>query len=551
MTDRVLVIGGYGVFGGKLCQALAALPDCDVIVAGRSLAKAQAFCDRHGGIAMAVDRAAPDLAARIARAAPCVVIDAAGPFQSYGKAPYNVARAALACGAHYADLSDDAAFSAGISMLDAQARAKGLAVISGASSVPGLSSAAVTDLAADFTEVLRIDSAILPGNRAPRGLSVMRAILAQAGQPMTIHRGGHAVSVSGWSAARRETLAVADLAPLRRWASYIGAPDLQLFPAHFNARAVTFRAGLELPILHFSLWALSLPVRRGLLRSLEPYARPLRRIAQAFEPFGSDRGGMVVRVLGRKAGDLCERRIWTLIAEAGDGPHIPALAARIICAKALAGTLPPGARPCLGAFDLQDITQMAKGLAVATETSQEVVTPLYRQALGPAFDTLPAPVRALHETVDDTLWHGTAEVQTGRSPLAAVVRRLVGFPRSGTAVPVRVAIRRDGDREIWLRDFGGKRFHSKMTLAGPAGAGRVAERFGPFRFVIALQPRADGLGFPVVGGWFLGLPLPRRLLPTSDTQESGNDGRFRFDVSIRLPLAGLVVRYRGDLRTAK
>lgn len=160
-------------------------------------------------------------------------------------------------------------------------------------------------------------------------------------------------------------------------------------------------------------------------------------------------------------------------------------------------------------------------------------------------------VAALHETVDDTLWRGTAEVQTGRSPLAAVVRRLVGFPRSGTAVPVRVAIRRDGDREIWLRDFGGKRFHSKMTLAGPAGAGRVAERFGPFRFVIALEPRAGGLGFPVVRGWFLGLPLPRRLLPTSDTQESGNDGRFRFDVSIRLPLAGLVVRYRGDLRAAK
>lgn len=200
MTDAVLVIGGYGVFGGRLSQALARMPQIDLIVAGRSIEAAGAFCDQHGGRPLAFDRAAPDLAARIAGAGARVVIDASGPFQAYGDDPYALARAAIKAGAHYVDLSDDAAFSAGIGALDQAARGAGVAVISGASSVPGLSSAAVRDLAQGFAEILRIDSVILPGNRAPRGLSVVRAILAQAGRPLTLCRVGRRVTVPGWSA---------------------------------------------------------------------------------------------------------------------------------------------------------------------------------------------------------------------------------------------------------------------------------------------------------------------------------------------------------------
>ena len=41
--------------------------------------------------------------------------------------------------------------------------------------------------------------------------------------------------------------------------------------------------------------------------------------------------------------------------------------------------------------------------------------------------------------------------------------------------------------------------------------------------------------------------MPRWLMPGGDSFETVEDGRFRFHVEIRLPLAGLVVRYRGWL----
>ncbi len=61
-----------------------------------------------------------------------------------------------------------------------------------------------------------------------------------------------------------------------RWAGLIGAPDLVLFPEHFQARSVTFRAGLDLKLLHGGLAFLSLPVRAGLIRSLSPLSPALK-----------------------------------------------------------------------------------------------------------------------------------------------------------------------------------------------------------------------------------------------------------------------------------
>ena len=137
-------------------------------------------------------------------------------------------------------------------------------------------------------------------------------------------------------------------APLTgRWSSLIGAPDLVLFPARYGARTVLFRAGLELSILHLGLWALSLLVRAGAVRSLAPAAAATRRIAQVFERMGTDRGGMAVTVLGALPGGGWETRRWLLLVEAGDGPEMPALAARILCGRIADGRLAPGARPCL------------------------------------------------------------------------------------------------------------------------------------------------------------------------------------------------------------
>ena len=48
---RILIVGGYGVFGGRLAQLLADEPRLCLIIAGRSLAKAEAFCASLDGMA--------------------------------------------------------------------------------------------------------------------------------------------------------------------------------------------------------------------------------------------------------------------------------------------------------------------------------------------------------------------------------------------------------------------------------------------------------------------------------------------------------------------
>lgn len=60
-----------------------------------------------------------------------------------------------------------------------------------------------------------------------------------------------------------------------------------------------------------------------------------------------------------------------------------------------------------------------------------------------------------------------------------------------------------------------------------------------------------GLRYPVRRGTVLGLPLPRRLLPRSDSLESADARGARFDVAVSLPGLGLVIRYVGHLRPAQ
>lgn len=546
---RIVILGGYGVFGGKLAEALLRHEHLEVIVAGRSLQKAEAFCRQHGGTAAVLDRTSPDLAASLRALRPFVTIDAAGPFQAYRKAPYAVAEAALAAGSHYLDLSDDAGFTSGIAILDEKARAAGLSVLSGVSSVPALSSVAVEALREDFSQVDLIESAILPGNRAPRGLSVIEAILAQAGQPVAVYRDGRWVQVIGWSGLSRRRIGPEGSSGLaRRWSSFIGAPDLTLFPEVYNARTVLFRAGLELPLLHLGLWGLSWLVRLRLVRSLEAAALLLRTAAGWFETFGSDRGGMEVRVAGLGSDGMPLSASWTLIAEAGDGPHIPAVPGAIMCKHLCESSVFAGARPCLGEFTLADVRQATAHLNVRTFSATEAEPVLFQQAFGPTFNALPAPIRALHTVHDRRQWAGEAKVTRGTSRLGRLLCRIVGFPPAVDATPVTVTIERQGGKERWLRNFGGKTFRSVLSLSGAPGSGVVQERFGPTTFNIHLNLKDGALAYPVRSGKLFGLPLPRWLLPVSEAVEVAPDGTFRFDVEISLPGLGRIVRYQGWLK---
>ena len=122
---RVLILGGYGTFGGRLARLLADEARLTLIVAGRSLRQAEAVLRGAAG-ASHVDRRRRSTARAtstrsLTRLRPIIVVDASGPFQVYGD-PYRVVRAAIARGIDYLDLADGSDFVQGIAQFDAQAR---------------------------------------------------------------------------------------------------------------------------------------------------------------------------------------------------------------------------------------------------------------------------------------------------------------------------------------------------------------------------------------------------------------------------------------------
>jgi hypothetical protein len=318
---------------------------------------------------MVLDRTAPheELAAAITKADTDLVIDAAGPYDRNGgdEVDYSLALAAIAANSHYLDLADDARFVAEITCLNERAERAGVSVISGASSVPALSSAAVDALISGMRRVKTIDVCILPGNRAPRGRAVMESILGQAGKKFPTFQKGKWVRQTGWGHLARCGLRTPGAAAIsNRLASPLFVPDTILFPDHYNAESVTFRAGLELRLMHLGLWLLTFAVRLRLLSSLRPFTGVLWHTANLMQSWGTDRGGMKVEVGGEGEDGASVLRSWTLIAESGDGPQIPPTPAYVLTRKVLDGELPTGARPALGLASLDELQQALSHLDI-------------------------------------------------------------------------------------------------------------------------------------------------------------------------------------------
>lgn len=352
---RILALGGYGHFGGRIARSLAGDAGLDIVVAD-----ARTGADTRIR-AVRLDTDSDVFESELRAIAPALVIHAAGPFQGRD---YRVAQAALDCGAHYIDLADGRAFVAGIGALDRQARAAQRWAIGGASSVPGLSAAAIEALSGRFSMLDAVDIGISPGNRTPRGLATTRAILGYVGQPYTMLLGGRRRAVHGWQSLCRIVYPGIGA----RWLARCEVPDLDVLPQRYpQLKTCEFRAGLDLRRMHFGLWLGSWLVRGGLLRSLEPWAERLLAISERWIESGSDIGAMHIDLSGTGMDGNPLRLRWTLLARDGDGPQVPCTAAIVLARKLARGDLPgSGAKACLDLFTLEEFLQALDGYAVET-----------------------------------------------------------------------------------------------------------------------------------------------------------------------------------------
>jgi saccharopine dehydrogenase-like NADP-dependent oxidoreductase len=370
---KTLVLGGYGNFGARISRALAGDSSVDLFIGGRDARRAETLAHELGGGAQAIplDLAAADFAEGLRRHGIELVIHTAGPFQQQG---YAVATAAAEAGAHYIDLADGRRFVCDFpAAMDALFRAAGRCAISGASTVPALSSAVVDSLCAQWPRIDSIDICIAPAQTAPRGLATLEAVMSYCGEPLQVWEDGRWQARQGW--ARPERVSFARMKP--RAGAVCDIPDLELFPARYDVKGrVMFRAALEVGLGQRAFAVLAALRAIGVVSRPARFARLFERMAGATDFLGSSLGGMVVRVEGIGPSGRPARRAWHIAADDDHGPEIPCMAAILLARRIAAGhPVTTGACTATGLLELADFHPEFTRWGMVTDTLDEPLPP--------------------------------------------------------------------------------------------------------------------------------------------------------------------------------
>jgi hypothetical protein len=368
MNHPVLILGGYGNFGQRIAHALvkAHIP---VIIAGRhqdaadKLARSIKQTYPDASIEISIFDIQTQLDVQLKKLTPLVVINTCGPFQT---CDYSIPKICIANHVHYIDLADARDFVTDISILDSDAKANDVLVVSGASTVPGLSSAVLEHYKKEFSDIDSLIYGISPGQQAPRGLATTQAILTYLGKPLKPVPGSKTIRY-GWQDLYRQ-----DYPELgRRWMANCDIPDLDLFPERYAIKRIQFSAGMESSALHLGMWLLSWVIRMGIPINLVRHAQFLLNMSNYFNWMGTPHGGMHMLIEGKDQNGNPKTLKWFLIAKNGDGPQIPCVPAIVLAKKLIArAENERGAMPCVGMVGLGEYLEELKGFAIRVQTEQ-------------------------------------------------------------------------------------------------------------------------------------------------------------------------------------
>lgn len=360
--NQVLILGGYGNFGARIAAALVK-DNISIIIAGRDLQKAESLRNtlkqnaNDNLISIAAFDANKELDKQLSILKPIIVINTIGPFQT---ADYSIAKTCIQHKVNYIDLADAREFVTGITCLDSFANEKNVAIVSGASTVPGLSSAVLDHFKNQFAAIDTLIYGISPGQKAPRGLATTESILTYLGKPLK-PCGNQLTTRYGWQDIYRQ-----DYPELgNRWMANCDIPDLDLFVKKYGIQHIQFSAGMESSILHLGIWIISYLVRCGLPLNLPKHAKSLLWTSHLFDFLGTTNGGMHMLMKGKnKEGQPVEIK-WFLIAKNNDGPQIPCVPAIILAKKITQGQFHlQGAMACVGLVTLDEYMKELEGFSI-------------------------------------------------------------------------------------------------------------------------------------------------------------------------------------------
>ena len=363
---RIVIIGATGHFGGRICRRILGEPDTELVITSREFDKVQSLSTELGQLdasaevsAAALDQTSPSFAADLAELQPNIVIHTAGPYQGQG---YNVAEACIACGSHYVDLADGREFVERFTALHEEASRKNVLLVSGASTLPGVSSAVVDHVRSDLESIHSIETSIAPAHQTPRGAGTVGAVLSYCGAPFEVFENGEWLTRYGWQNLKLQRYPEFG----RRLSAACDVPDLGLFPNYVEGvQTVTFHAALEASWEQITLWKMAWATRLGIVSNWERLVPTFQGWSDRLIKLGSTTGGMQMRISGVGKGGSSKAIAWNLVAHQNHGPEIPCVPALILARKLAAGAISTrGAYPCLGLITLPEFDQEVSDLDI-------------------------------------------------------------------------------------------------------------------------------------------------------------------------------------------
>lgn len=163
-----------------------------------------------------------------------------------------------------------------------------------------------------------------------------------------------------------------------------------------------------------------------------------------------------------------------------------------------------------------------------------------------SYDLLPPEIKAMHHVQNALIAKGSVDITRGASCIAKLTAKCFGFPNEGNNIPAVVTFSKTPKGERLTRNYNGESFTSYFYDYPEPG--HMIERFGPFWFLIKCLCNEQGIDMIIQKFWLWKIiPLPLCLAPKIDATERAVDGKYLFDVDIRLPLIGRIIHYRGWL----
>ncbi len=369
---RILVIGGYGNFGSRICRALGCSPGIQVIVAGRNLRCSTDFVNTLPRECQAepcqLDHTAACLSEQLEKLDVNLVIHTSGPFQGQD---FHVAEACIKAKVHYVDLADARDFVVNFQKLHDRAVGADLLLVSGASTLPGITSVVVNALTSGLQQILGIRVGIAPAQKNPRGIGTVKSVLSYCGKPFLTLVDGEWKQVFGW-----QDIQCFDYPEIgKRWGGCCDVPDVELMPQIYpELKTVQFHAALGSAVVQWGLWILAYLVRLRIIRDPVRMAPLLKRWSDKLNVFGDETSAMFVQINGRKHGGDTVVRTWRMIAHRNHGPEIPCIPAIILGRKLARGELSRrGAIACLNLFSTDDFQYAVSDFAISTSVSEGTI----------------------------------------------------------------------------------------------------------------------------------------------------------------------------------